>query len=183
MQYIWGKRDIRSLDELKGAKLRIASPEQGEFVRRFGGSSVTMGASEVPSALDRGVVDGVVTGSVGADLWKDLMNRGYLMGLNFNNAYVIANAAAFEQLSPEVQQKVREQAGLATSWATDTMKGEDSEIIKRLGTTGGFQITEPTKQDVDRAVAEMTPFWESWAKSRGPKVEEALAKVRAAVGR
>jgi len=29
----------------------------------------------------------------------------------------------------------------------------------------------------------MRPYWDEWAKSRGPDVVEALAKVRAALGR
>jgi hypothetical protein len=29
----------------------------------------------------------------------------------------------------------------------------------------------------------MTPYWDEWAKSRGPDVIEALAKVRTALGR
>jgi TRAP-type C4-dicarboxylate transport system substrate-binding protein len=45
-------------------KLRVAQPEQGELVRRFGGVSITMSAPEVPSALDRGVVDGIFTAGV-----------------------------------------------------------------------------------------------------------------------
>jgi len=34
-----------------------------------------------------------------------------------------------------------------------------------------------------RAVAAMTPYWDEWAKSRSPDIVEALAKVRAALGR
>jgi hypothetical protein len=33
---------------------------------------VTLSAPEVPSALDRGVVDSISTAGVGAVLWKDL---------------------------------------------------------------------------------------------------------------
>ena len=57
-------------------KLRVAQPEQGEMVRRFGGTSVTISAPEVPAALDRGVVDGIFTAGVGAVLWKDLLKFG-----------------------------------------------------------------------------------------------------------
>jgi hypothetical protein len=62
LQVIWGKKKLTSLDDIKGMKLRVAQPEQGEMVRRFGGTSVTISAPEVPSALDRGVVDGIFTG-------------------------------------------------------------------------------------------------------------------------
>jgi len=79
LQVIWGKKKLTSLEDIKGLKLRVAQPEQGEMVRRFGGTSVTISAPEVPSALDRGVVDGIFTAGVGAVLWKDLLKYGFLV--------------------------------------------------------------------------------------------------------
>ena len=48
LQFMWGRKKIESLDDIKGLKLRVAQPEQGEFVRRFGGTSITMSAPECP---------------------------------------------------------------------------------------------------------------------------------------
>ena len=42
LQFMWGRKKLESLDDIKGMKLRVAQPEQGEFVRRFGGTSITM---------------------------------------------------------------------------------------------------------------------------------------------
>ncbi len=181
-QYPWGRKPIGSLADIKGQKLRIASPEQGEFVRRFGGTSVSLGAPEVPSALDRGVVDGLITGTVGAELWKDLLKYGYLMGLNFNNAYIIANTEAFNKLTPDQQAKLRQAAQDSAKWNTDTMKAEDADILKRLN-ENKFVIAQPTAADQKNAAATMEPYWNDWAKEHGPETVEALAKVRAALGR
>ena len=110
MQVVWGKKKLKSLEDIKGIKLRVAQPEQGEFVRRFGGTSITMSAPEVPSALDRGVVDGIFTAGVGAVLWKDLLKYGFLIVVNVNNSYIIANTEAFNKLSPDLQAKLRKVA-------------------------------------------------------------------------
>ena len=88
LQVVWGKKKLTSLDDFKGMKLRVAQPEQGEMVRRFGGTSVTISAPEVPSALDRGVVEGIFTAGVGAVLWKDLLKYGFLIPVNWNNSYI-----------------------------------------------------------------------------------------------
>src|SRR3954467_8694747 len=48
LQAVWGRKKLTSLDDFKGMKLRVAQPEQGEMVRRFGGTSVTISAPEVP---------------------------------------------------------------------------------------------------------------------------------------
>lgn len=182
MQYIWSRKEIGSLDAISGAKLRVASPEQSEFVRRFGGSSVSIGASEVPSALDRGLVDGLVTGSVGADLWQDMLTHGYLVGLNYNNVYIIANKAAFEGLSPEDQEKVRAAAIETATWNTETMRGEDAEIIERLG-KDRMKIVTPTAEEITKAEADMKPYWDEWAASRGDDAVKLLAEIRQALGR
>jgi TRAP-type C4-dicarboxylate transport system substrate-binding protein len=182
LQFIWGRKKIESLDDIKGLKLRVAQPEQGELVRYFGGTSITMSAPEVPSALDRGVVDGIFTAGVGAVLWKDLLKYGYVLIVNVNNSYYIANTDAFNKLSPDVQAKLRQVAQDAARWDQETMQKEEAESVQTL-TAAGYTFTKATPEEVSRAVAGMRLYWDDWAKARGPDVIEALAAVRKTVGR
>jgi TRAP-type C4-dicarboxylate transport system substrate-binding protein len=179
---IWGKKKLTSLEDIKGMKLRVAQPEQGEMVRRFGGTSVTISAPEVPSALDRGVVDGIFTAGVGAVLWKDLLKFGFLIPVNWNNSYIIANADAFNKLSPDLQAKLRKAAQDGAKWNQETMKAEEAETVKVL-TAAGYTMTTATPEEAAKVADTMKPYWDDWAKSRGPMVVEALGKVRAALGR
>ena len=182
MQYAWGRVPINSLEDIEGLKIRVAAPEQGEFVRRFGGSSVTMGVAEVTSALDRGMIDGVITAGLGAELWQDLLSYGYLIGLNYNNAYIIVNTSAFEGLSEELQGKIRQAAQEIAQWNLETMRDEDLDIIARLG-AGHFTVVDATPEDKAKAAANMSDLWDEWAKARGGDAPEALARIREAVGR
>ena len=182
LQFIWGRKKLESLDDIKGMKLRVAQPEQGEFVRRFGGTSITMSAPEVPSALDRGVVDGIFTAGVGAVLWKDLLKYGYVLIVNVNNSYFIANTEAYNKLSPDLQAKLRDVAQQSARWDQDTMQKEEAESVQILSGMG-YAFTKAKPEEVARAIDTMKPYWEEWAKSRGPDVIEALAKTRAALGR
>ena len=182
LQFMWGRKKLGSLDDIKGMKLRVAQPEQGEFVRRFGGTSITMSAPEVPSALDRGVVDGIFTAGVGAVLWKDLLKYGYVLIVNVNNSYFIANTEAYKKLTPDLQGKLRKVAEETARWDQDTMKKEEAESVQVLR-SAGYTFTNAKPQEVARAVDTMKPYWDEWAKSRGPDVVEALGKVRTALGR
>ena len=182
LQFIWGRKKLESLDDIKGLKLRVAQPEQGEFVRRFGGTSITMSAPEVPSALDRGVVDGIFTAGVGAVLWKDLLKYGYVLIVNVNNSYFIANTEAYGKLTPELQAKVRKVAADTARWDQETMQKEEADSVQIL-TAAGYTFTKATPAENERAVEAMTPYWDEWAKARSPDVVEALAKVRTALGR
>jgi TRAP-type C4-dicarboxylate transport system substrate-binding protein len=182
MQVIWGRKKLESLNDVKGLKLRVAAPEQGEFVRRFGGTSITMSAPEVPAALDRGVVDGIFTAGVGAVLWKDLLKYGYHLVVNVNNSYFIANTEAYNKLSPELQGKLKEAVTKVARWNQDTMKQEEAESVKTLSDVG-YVMTKASAEEIARATETMKPYWDEWAKTRGPDVVEALGKVRAALGR
>src|SRR5262245_12942287 len=182
LQVSWGRKKLESLYDIKGMNLRVAQPEQGEFVRRFGGTSITMSAPEVPSALDRGVVDGIFTAGVGAVLWKDLLKYGYLLVVNVNNSYFIANTDAYKKLSPELQGKLRKAAEDTARWNQDTMRREEAESQQILS-AAGYTLTKAKPEDVARAVSAVKPYWDDWAKTRGPDVTDALAKVRAALDR
>ncbi len=182
LQVIWGKKKLTSLEDIKALKLRVAQPEQGEMVRRFGGTSVTISAPEVPSALDRGVVDGIFTAGVGAVLWKDLLKYGYHIVINVNNSYFIANSEAYNKLSPDLQAKLRQAVTTAAKWDQDTMQQEEAASVKTL-TDAGYVMTTAKPDEAAKVAETMKPYWDDWAKSRGPEVVEALAKVRAALNR
>lgn len=182
LQYIWGREKISSLKDLDGAKIRVSSQEQAEFVRRMGGSPITMSASEVPSALDRGVVDGLVTGSVGGDLWSDLLGSGFLMGISFNNAYIIMNAGVFDALSPELQGKVRAAAEEAAAWNHETMRSDDVKLLDTELATR-MDMFKPTAEERKYAAETMLPFWNEWAEKTGEDAIKVLAEIRAALGR
>ena len=182
LQMMWGRKKLESLDDLRGLKMRVAQPEQGEFVRRFGGTSITMSAPEVPAALDRGVVDGIFTAGVGAVLWKDQLKYGYQLIVNVNNSYFIVNNGAYAKLSPDLKAKLKKATEDAARWNQETMQKEEAESVQVL-TTAGYIFTKGKPDEVTRAVNAVKPYWDEWAKSRGADVVEALAKVRAALNR
>ena len=98
VQIAWSSKKLTSLDDFKGQKIRATSPEQIEFLKRFGANGLTVGAPEVPSALERGVVDGVLTANAGGGkVWKDLLKYCYEIGLNFFEANIIVNKEALRQ--------------------------------------------------------------------------------------
>ncbi len=63
-QVLFINTPIKSLADLKGKKIRASGWTTSEFVTAVGATGVTLAFSEVPQALQRGVVDGAVTGSL-----------------------------------------------------------------------------------------------------------------------
>jgi TRAP-type C4-dicarboxylate transport system substrate-binding protein len=179
----FSSKKLTSLAEIKGQKIRVTSPEQGEFIKRLGGIPVTIGAPEVPSALDRSVVDGVLTASTGGgNVWKDLLKFNYRLGINYFNSVLIVNKERFAKLPPEVQAKVRKVVEANLPLITKAMEDEEEGLTRKFA-EGGMTVTPEQPADVDAGMKLISPFWDEWAKSKGPEAIAALKQVRAALGR
>jgi len=182
-QVAYSRNKLTSLADFKGQKIRVTSPEQGELIKRLGAVPVTLGAPDVPSALDRGVVDGVLTANTGGgNTWKDLLKFNYRLGINYFNSVVIANKDRFAKLPPDVQEKVKKIVKENMPLITSAMENDEDNLTKKFA-EGGMTITEASKADQDEAAKIVASFWDDWAKSKGPDAANAVKQVRAALGR
>jgi TRAP-type C4-dicarboxylate transport system substrate-binding protein len=182
-QVLWGRKKITSLADIKGLKLRVTSVEQGEFIRRFGGLSLTMGSPDVAAALDRGVVDGGLTASSGGGLlWHDLLKYRYAFPTSYVNSTYIVNKEAMAALSPATQKVLRDAAVTWSDWSTKEMIRLEDDVTAQFGREGMI-LTTATPAEITEATEKMRPYWDDWAKAHGADATAALAKIRAAVGR
>jgi TRAP-type C4-dicarboxylate transport system substrate-binding protein len=183
MQIAWSSKKLTSLDDMKGQKIRATSPEQIEFLKRFGANGLTVGAPEVPSALERGVVDGVLTANAGGGkVWKDLLKYCYEIGLNLFEANIIANKEALAKLPANYRESLTKAVVELAPKMTQIMAGEESEE-KAKRQSEGLIYSAATPADYKRGAERMAPYWDEWAKSKGTETQEALKKVREALGR
>ena len=183
IQVAWSTKKMTSLADLKGEKFRVTSPEQGEFVKAYGGIPVTIPGAEVPPALQRGVVSGLFTASAGgARVWNDMLKSSYRFPLNWFNSVTIANKAEFDKLSPDVQTQLKEIAQREADWVTAKFKVQEAEFTEQYR-KNGMLIFPAKESDIKDAEKKMASLWEDWAKDVGPEAIEALAKVRKALGK
>lgn len=182
-QTIFTTFEIDSLDDLDGHKIRVTSPEQGRFIEEFGGAAITLAGSEVPTSLERGVIEGVLTASAGgAKNWHEFLPHNYRFAVNYGNSMIIANADAFDALSEGTQAKLRAivaEEGPATTAAFT----EDEGVQMTSQAEAGMTIVDAASGDADIARAKLAPYWEAWAKENGAEYEAALQTVRDAIGK
>jgi TRAP-type C4-dicarboxylate transport system substrate-binding protein len=183
VQIAFSNKKLTSLDDFKGQKIRATSPEQIEFLKRFGANGLTVGAPEVPSALERGVVDGVLTAYAGGGkLWKDLLKYSFEIGLNFFEANIIANKEAYAKLPAAWRDSLTKAVVELAPGITRTLAADDIEE-KAKRKAEGMVETAATPDDYKRGAERMAGYWDEWAKSKGAETQEALKKVREALGR
>jgi TRAP-type C4-dicarboxylate transport system substrate-binding protein len=182
-QVLWGRKKLTALADIKGSKLRVTSVEQGEFIRRFGGISLTIGAPDVAAALDRGLVEGVLTASSGGGLaWHDLLKYRFAFPTSYVNSTIVVNQEALEKLPPATQKIVRDAGADAATWATIEMNRVEDEITTRFGKEGMILATA-TPEEIKDATERMRPYWDEWAAKHSAEAVAILQEIRAAVGR
>jgi TRAP-type C4-dicarboxylate transport system substrate-binding protein len=183
LQVLWSHTKLTSLADLQGQKIRVVSPEQAEFVKGFGAIAVTLGTAEVPASLDRGVIDGALTAASGAGyIWRDLLKYNYGIGTNYSDSLIIVNADSFHALSPAVQDAMRAVATRIAAQTTTDMRQDEGVLTQKMK-DAGMVVTPIRPEDEAEARHRMAPYWDEWAKSHDATAREALAKVRAVLGR
>ncbi|HEX2483429.1 MAG TPA: TRAP transporter substrate-binding protein [Methylomirabilota bacterium] len=105
-QAFYCRQPIKSLDDLKGRKIRTFGVTLNDLVVALGAQPVSMAFPEVYSALERGVVDCGITGTAtgNASKWYEVTTHLYTYPLSWGvNAYFV-NLAWWNKLDPDVRQ-------------------------------------------------------------------------------
>ena len=159
-QVLFSREKINGLDDLKGKKIRASGWTTSEFVTALGATGVTLSFSEVPQALQRGVVDCAITGSLSGYSagWGEVSKYIYPLPVGGWD-YVIGTIAltTWEKFSKEEQDQLQK---LVTerleSPAWEVTARETDEGIACLtgkacphGTPGKLEAIDVT--DADRA--------------------------------
>lgn len=182
-QVFWFRGNVSTLADVKNRKVRVTSAEQGEVIKSFGGTPVQLGSADVPAALERGIVDGILTASAGGiNAWKELLKSSYGMGVNYPVSFIIANSDRFKKLPADLQTKIRDMVEKTMKEQTLELQREDVELRKKFGSEG-ITMYDVKPEEMAQAETAMKPFWETWAKSRGPEAVKTLEEVRKALGR
>jgi TRAP-type C4-dicarboxylate transport system substrate-binding protein len=100
--FIMKDHDVRSPDDVKGMKIRVAGATAAEVVSAMGGTPVQMPINQVYNALQTGLIDGVITGaSVLSDFKMDEVANSYTLGANLGRLtfYAVMNERTYNGLS------------------------------------------------------------------------------------
>ena len=182
-QVLFATKPVTKLDDFKGLKIRVSSPEQGEFVKRFGGIPVTLAPPDVPSALQSGVINGVLTASAGGGrVWRDFFTHNYRLPVNWTNSMFIVNQRAFDGLSAADQQKLVKAAQEAAASVEKELTDNEDVATEEFRKTG-MVVTIPTDAEMKTAASTIADYWQPWAEQKGAEAVSALVAIRSALGR
>jgi len=107
------KRPIKNLEDIKGLRIRSPGPVQTKLLEELGASPISMPASDLYDALQRGMVDGMLTDFPALKGFRFHEVVEYCTILNaslFPMAYAV-NIKVWNSLPPDIQYTFEELAG------------------------------------------------------------------------
>lgn len=160
------KKPIRSIEDLKGLKIRTVSPAVTEALKIYSAIPVEMPITETYTALERGVVDGTVIDWGGLEVFKlnDLVKYSTETDFYVVTMAVLMNKRKWDSLSPENQKIIDENSGLALSlWCGEVYDATDQPAMKRV-VKPGLEVIELPEADLKKLNERTIPQREKWVK-------------------
>ena len=183
---IWSKKEIATLADLKGMKVRVGGYLPTKGIKALGASPVTISGAELAPAMMAGTIDAVLTS----------LGYGYSIGLakvskSFTltplsptwTAVTVMNLKTFNSLPPDLQEivlqvgrELQQMVNLSTT----------AEYVMSLDTVdlSGVKRTRFSKEEMVEANSKCTVVETEWLKVDGPwqsKRQEMLKAVQNAV--
>jgi TRAP-type C4-dicarboxylate transport system substrate-binding protein len=144
-QGIYSKDELKSIDDLKGAKMRTYSPMTARLVELLGASPLTIQVPEVPQAFATGTMTAMVTSSAtGASTkaWEFVKNYYTTSAWHPKNV-VVVNGRAFNALRPDQQKTLMAAGAAAEKRGWELARAREANANKMLA-DNGMAVRQPT---------------------------------------
>ena len=104
-QVVWCRVPIKGLADLKGKKVRVFNKTMSDFIQAVGGTTISMAFAEVVPALQRGVVDCAVTGTMSGFTagWTEVATHQFQVYMGWSINYQSVNLDSWKRMGPDVQ--------------------------------------------------------------------------------
>ena len=182
------KKLVKTLDDLKGMKVRTPSPMMGKLISKWGGVPVAMPAPEVYLSLERGVIDAIFFDPltlIGLRC-NEVTKYHTEVGISTTVFFFVMSQETWNSLPPGVQKVLNELSG---EWWTADYHGKiaDKTIAgarKKLEKDGDTLYTLPA-EELKRWEASAASAFDEWVGEMegkglpGKKVLEETRRLKA----
>lgn len=160
------EKQVKSLEDLKGMKIRSPSAETSEWLESLGATPVSMPMNENFEALERGVVDGTIAP------WEAVMTWGldevidYATVGNFyaTTMFVVMNEDVWNELGEENQTAIEELTGKKMATKTGKAFDEIGQEAVEQAKEKGIEIYELSDEELEEWSEFINPTIENWIK-------------------
>jgi TRAP-type C4-dicarboxylate transport system substrate-binding protein len=183
-QNFFTKKPVKTMDDLKGVRMRTYDRNTAEMVSKLGMVPQQMNNPDIVPALASGRLDAVMTSGTTAaaqkywEFLKHTYNTNHLWASNL----MVINLGAWNKLSPENRAAIEK---LAKEMEPEFWKVSEGEHAQRMAQLkqNGMTVDPASKELLDRMRAVTRPMWDEFGKAAGPEGAKILADYRAKTGK
>ena len=167
---IHAKRQVKTMEDLKGLKLRFPTRLAGEGLKALGASPIGMPVPQVPESLAQGVIDGaVIPWEVVPSIKVHELVKYHTeipgSPTFYTATFMLAmNRAKYESLPDDLRKVLDEQSGMALATEAgkmfDDIGAEISEMVKKRGNV----ISAISEEEKARWIEATKPVIDNWIK-------------------
>lgn len=177
----YASKPIRLPADMKGLRMRAFGVDTSVLIRNLGGSPVSLSSQEMYQAVQRGTVDGFITGptSVYSRKLYEVAKHGTEIGINYLSFMATANLNWWNGLPADTRAAVAAASDEAQRVARQRAKADDRKAKELLAAKG---VTTPklTAQERQQWVDASKSLYESYRSKTGATGAELLSIVDAA---
>ena len=131
-QNFYCRGDIKSIEDLKGKKIRVQGTSQADLASALGASAVTIAFGEVVPALEKGVVDCGITGTMPAykAKWPEVTNTLFRLPVGFTVGIWVVNLNSWNKLSPDTRAFLEKQFKALEDKSWKSIEAETEEGVR-----------------------------------------------------
>jgi TRAP-type C4-dicarboxylate transport system substrate-binding protein len=165
-------KPVKTLEDLKGMKIRTSGGLNVKVVEALGAVPVVMNSGDTYDALSKGVVNGVqfAFAGIGDMHWNDVVKYSTInvRSSSLNNGYLVMNKDKWNSLTPDLQHiidKLADEYGAKLTKTWDQYEEDNRVALKAKGQT----IINLSKEEEDRWYNRVAPLIDQYAKDKNAK--------------
>lgn len=174
-QQLWCNKPVNKMDDVKGLKIRVYGSSLGDLMKGLGGVPVTIAFGEVVPALQKGVADCGITGTLPAydAKWREVVTHIYKLGLGWGPSFVAMNKRRYDGLDAASKEFLTKEMAAYEErvWAATKENDEQGFACNtgngkcRFGEPGKMTLVDPSAEDKKRLKAAVEAnVLTAWAK-------------------
>jgi len=184
IEYIFTKKIVRTVPDLKGLKIRASGKAEGRAIQALGATPVVMPSSDIPQSLQRNIIDGVLISPHTAQGRKieEFTKSLLIYPVAFQGGGILFAKDKWDRL-PENVRKVF--TDVAKEWDGKAIGHSEEAILSesQIKTTlvpiyekAGLKVIYPSAEEVNAFKKALEPVAKWWAKKVGKDVSDELLK-------
>lgn len=185
-QFYTTSKQVRTVDDVKGLKLRSTGGAMDIFARKIGAIPVRMAAPEARESLSRGTLDGLIfpnesVMSYDLQSFTKFGTKGGNFG-SFVASYVVSDAV-WNKLPKDVQKIMKDAGEAATMNICKVIDANIDHMQAKLAEAGVkyHTLTAAERKPFDDISAEVANEWADGLDKRGKPGSQVLKEFRAAL--